>query len=215
MPTANPIAVASFSSTPYTYNALLSDGDDVNSRQGNIASGLGVFQRGQIVKCDPATGAITVPTVETDCNAIIVNDVDATSAAQTAEVYLTGSVKADALIWPGALSHALISQNLRLNGMYVQTVIYTDGSLSKMAPTTAEEAEAKKHIEANKAAIEKAAKAVAEEQAKVKPADSSWSHLTPDEREQHPEYADNVAEPPAPAHEPHKGPGEQHSPAKK
>src|SRR5215831_10981153 len=103
MPTANPIAQASFSSLPYAYNALVSDGMRVTSRSGTVASGIGVLTRGTIVNIDPAAGAITVPSTVAGCNAILVNDVDSTAATVPATVYTTGKFKADAIVWPGAL----------------------------------------------------------------------------------------------------------------
>ena len=110
----NPIGQASFSGpVAFNYYPLLSDGDDIVSRPASIASGGGIFRRGAIVKWDPATGLITAPVAATDCNAIVVNDVDATSATQAAAVYVGGKFKADAVIWPGALSHALVTENLR------------------------------------------------------------------------------------------------------
>jgi len=189
MPTANPIGVASFSSAAYAYNALVSDGDDINTLKGTVASGIGVLIRGTIVNIDPATLAITVPTTVAGCNAILVNDVDSTAATVPAQVYTTGSFKADAITWPGALSHALVTDQLRDYQINIQSVIYTDGTLVKSAPSKAEEDEAKKQIEKNKAEAKKAAEAV-EEAAKEgpKPSDSPSAHLSADEREQHPEY---------------------------
>jgi len=193
MPTANPIAQASFSSATYSYYGLLSDGDDVKSQKGTVASGIGVLVRGTIVNWDPATGAITVPTTVAGCNAILVNDIDSTAATVPAQVYTVGSFKADAITWPGALSHALVTDQLRDYGMLIEAVMYTDGSIVKSAPSQAEEDAAKKRIEENKAAIEKAEKAAKEtkEESKdePKPSDSPWAHLTPDDREKHPEYA--------------------------
>src|SRR5215471_7725736 len=138
MPTANPIAVASFSSATYNYYALLSDGQRVLSRPGTVASGIGVLVRGTIVNVDPATGAITVPTTVAGCNAILVNDVDSTSATVPAEVYMSGKFKADALTWPGALSHALVSDQLRDYGILIEAVMYTDGTIVKSFPTKVE-----------------------------------------------------------------------------
>jgi len=193
---ANPIAVASFSSATYAYNALLSSGDGVNSKAGTVASGIGVLVRGTIVNWDPATSAITVPTTVAGCNAILVNDIDATAAIANAEVYTTGSFKADAITWPGALSHALVTDQLRDYGIYLQSVIYTDGTLVKSAPTQAEEDTARKHLEENKAAAEKAAKAVKEQvkEEEAKASDSIYPYLTPDEREKHPELANPPVE---------------------
>src|SRR5215471_18652299 len=173
MPTYAPIGKASFSSATYNYYGLLSDGDDVVSRPGTIASGTGVVTRGTIVNCDPATGAITIPATVATCNGILADDTDATSATVPANVYLTGKFKADAITWPGALSHALVSDQLRDYGIFIESVMYTDGTIVKSAPSKAEEDEAKKQIEKNKAEAEKAAKAT-DEPAKEgpKPSDS-------------------------------------------
>jgi hypothetical protein len=232
MPTANPIGLASFSSLTYTYNALLSDGDDINSKSGTVASGTGVLVRGTIVKWDPATGNVTIPAVVADCNGILSNDIDATSATVGCNVYITGSFKADAITWPGALSHALVTDQLRAWSIYIQSVVYTDGTLVRSAPTAIEEAEARKHIEHNKALEAKAEKAAKEaekegDKEQPKPADSAWAYLTSDEREQHPEWADPVvadgvketsghegkAEPPV--REPHKGEPPHQPPSRK
>jgi hypothetical protein len=220
----NPLAKASFTTQAYTYYPLLSDGDDVVSRPGTIASGIGVLVRGTIVKCDPATGAITVPVVVADCNGILANDYDATSATVPANVYLTGKFKADAITWPGALSHALVSDQLRDYGMYIESVAFTDGTMVKSVPTEAEQARAKKEVEENRAAAEKAAKE-AEKAAKEgvtkegepPPADSAWAYLTPEERALHPELANppvetkpaeeggNEGKAQPPVREPHRG----------
>jgi len=196
MPTYNPLAKASYSSQPYAYYGLLSDGDDIVTRSGTIASATGVVVRGTIVNIDPATAAITIPSTAAGCNGILAEDADATSATVPAIVYMGGKFKADAVIWPGALGHGVVSDALRDCGIFLESVIYTDGTLVKSVPTTAEEAEAKKRVDANKATHEKAAKE-AEAKAKgegkedePKPSDSPYAHLSADDREKHPEYAE-------------------------
>jgi len=194
MPTYAPIGKASFSSATYNYYGLLSDGDDVVSRPGTIASGTGVVTRGTIVNCDPATGAITIPATVATCNGILADDTDATSATVPANVYLTGKFKADALTWPGALSHALVTDQLRDYGIYIESVVFTDGSISKSVPKAEEEAAAKKIIEQNKAAKEKAAKeaeakAKGEKEEEPQSTDAPWDHLTSDQKEKEPELA--------------------------
>ena len=125
------------------------------------------------------------------------------------------------------LSHALVSDQLRDYGMYVESVIFTDGTTSKSVPTEAEALQARKQVEENRAAAKKAAEEAAKEakiEAKIAeppPSDSPWDYLTPDERTLHPELANPPAETKeaaandagkteAPVKEPHKG--EQHSP---
>lgn len=185
----NPIGQASFSGpVAFNYYPLLSDGDDIVSRPASIASGGGIFKRGAIVKWDPATGLITMPAAATDCNAIVVNDVDATSATQASQVYVSGKFKADAVIWPGALSHALVTENLRLHSMLIESVEFIDGSLVKGAPSEAEAAAAQKQVEVNRAKADEAAKAAPSLDRKLS-SDSPWGYLTPEERETQPQLA--------------------------
>lgn len=185
----NPIGQASFSGpVPFNYYPLLSDGDDVVSRPASVASGGGIFKRGAIVKWDPATGLVTMPVAATDCNAIVVNDVDATSATQAAQVYVGGKFKADAVIWPGALSHALVTESLRQHDMQIESVEFIDGSLVKSAPSEAQASEAKKTVDANRAEAEKV-KAAAPVPADTPSSDSPWGYLTPEEREKQPQLA--------------------------
>jgi len=203
--TYNPLGKAAFSSTSYAYYALLSDGDDIVSRPGTIASATGIVKRGTIVNVDPATGAITIPATVAVCNGILADDTDATSATVPANVYIAGKFKADAVIWPGALSHALVTDQLRDTGIFLESVMYTDGTIVKSAPTKAEEDEAKKQVEKNKAESKKAAEAT-EETAKEgpKPSDSPSAHLTAEERDKHPEYGNPAVwtNEPAPGTEP-------------
>ena len=187
----NPIGQASFSGpVAFNYYPLLSDGDDIVSRPASIASGGGIFRRGAIVKWDPATGLITAAVAATDCNAIVVNDVDATSATQASQVYVSGKFKADAVIWPGALSHALVTENLRLHSMLIESVEFIDGSLVKGAPTASEAAEAQKQVEANRAAAEKAAAAQSLPADAPPASDSPWAYLTPEERATQPQLGE-------------------------
>ena len=186
----NPIGQAAFSGpVQFNYYPLLSDGDDIVSRPASIASGGGVFKRGAIVKWDPATGLITAAVAATDCNAIVVNDVDATTAAQTAQVYVGGRFKADAIIWPGALSHALVTENLRIHDMQIESVEFTDGSLVKSAPSEAEAAAAQKQVDLNREAVAKQAAPAPGEDPAAPKSDSPWAYLTPDERDKQPQLA--------------------------
>jgi hypothetical protein len=191
-----PIGQASFSSTPYTYSPLLSDGDDVVSRSASMASGGGVQKRGTILKYDPATGLITIPVATTDCNAILVNDIDATAAAAAALIYVGGKFKADALLWPGALSHALCTESLRMHDIQVESVVFTDGTLVKAQSLDAEAQAAQQVIEYNKGEEDAARSAGRGRGAKegteppAKPTmDSPWAYLTAEEREKNPELA--------------------------
>lgn len=193
-----PIGQASFSLTSYTYSPLLSDGDDVTSRSGTVASGIGVLKRGTICKIVPATGVITVGATAAEANCILVNDVDATSATVPAMVYMTGRFKADAVIWPGALAHADVTDALRNWGIIIESVVFTDGTLVKSVPNEAEAQVAQQVVEQNradaKAAADKAA-APADQTVgdKKLPMDSPWAYLTPEEREKHPELAETPA----------------------
>jgi hypothetical protein len=195
MGTYAPIGLASFSSTPYTYSPLLSDGDDITSRSGTVASGIGILKRGTICKIVPATGVITVGATAAEANCILVNDVDATSATVAAQVYLTGRFKADAVIWPGALAHADVTDALRNYGIILESVVFTDGTLVKSLPKGGESAGAQAIVESNRtdeaarsAGRGKGAKAAPEAPADVS-IDSPWAYLTAEEREKQPELA--------------------------
>ena len=199
--TYSPLAQASFSTTAFpNVQPLLSSGDDVVSRSGTIASGLGIFKRGTICKIVPASGVITVGATAAEANCILAEDVDATSATKAALVYLSGQFKADALIWPGALPHADVADALRNYGILVESVVFTDGTLVKSVPTAEEEAAAKATLDKARAALEAAEAAAATPPAPAdapKPSDSPWAYMTAEERALHPELA-NVP-PPEPA----------------
>lgn len=192
-----PIGQASFSSTPFGYSPLLSDGDDVVSRSASMASGGGVQKRGTILKYDPATGLITIPAATTDCNAILVNDIDATAAAAAALIYVGGKFKADAIIWPGALSHALCTESLRMHDIQIESVVFTDGTLVKAQSLDSEAQAAQQVVEFNKGQEDAARSAGRGRGAKegaeppAKPTmDSPWAYLTAEEREKNPELAE-------------------------
>jgi len=182
---ATPIGAATFyMTTPTFVLALLSDGDDVVSRKGTVASGIGILKRGTIVNIVPDTGVITVPTTVAGCNAILVDDIDATSATVEAGVYLSAKVKADALTWPGVLNHALITDQMRDYGILIESVQFTDGSTVKSAPTAEEESEAKKNLDRARALHKEAARELAEEKKdQPPPADSAWGYMSPEEKE--------------------------------
>ncbi len=189
MATYNPVAKASFSTTSFSYQPLLSDGDDVVSRSGTVASGGGIIKRGAILKIDPVTGAITAPTLAADCNCILVDDIDATSATVPATVYLQGKFKADAVIWPGALGHGAVSDALRDFGILIESVLYTDGTVVKSAPTEQEQANAEKTLAANVAAATSTTSTTGEPETASAPADSVWGYLTAEQREKDPNLA--------------------------
>jgi hypothetical protein len=185
-----PIGQASFSLTSFSYSPLLSDGDDIVSRSGTVASGIGVLKRGTICKIVPATGVITVGATAAEANCILANDVDATSATVPALVYLGGKFKADAVIWPGALAHADVTDALRNFGIFIESVVFTDGTLVKSQATQAEGQAAQQVVELNKS-LEDAAKSAAPGKAEEKPSmDSPWAYLTAEERETQPHLAE-------------------------
>jgi len=206
MATYQPVARASFSmSGIFNPLPLLTDGDDVVSRTGTIASGIGVVNRGTIVKYDPATGAITLPAAAADCNAIMAESADATSATVAALVIVSGKVSAAALIWPAALGHGVVTDALRDFSILVESVVYTDGTLIKSAPTPEEEAAAKAKLDAARAAAKAAADAAAAAPPATppadqpKPSDSPWAYMTAEERQNDPQLAEAaLAEPTTP-----------------
>jgi len=187
--TANPIAQASFSTTAFSYQPLLSDGDDVVSRNASMASGGGVHKRGEILKYDPATGILTVPAAAADCNCILVNDIDATSAATQATVYVSGKFKADAIVWPAALAHGPVTDALRDFSILIESVVYVDGTLVRSAPSPEQEAAARAAVAANLAAATSTTTTAAPGEAAAVSSDSLWPYLTPEQQAQQPQLA--------------------------
>jgi hypothetical protein len=185
-----PIGQASFSTTPYSYTPLLSDGDDVVSRSASMASGGGIVKRGTILNWAPTTGLLTQPALATDCNCILANDIDATSAAAAAVIYVGGKFKADAIIWPGALSHAAVSDNLRSHDMQIESVVFTDGTLVKAAPKDVEGQAAQQVVDFNKTESEAAAASIGKAAEEKVTVDSPWAYLTAEEREKAPQLAE-------------------------
>jgi hypothetical protein len=186
--TYNPIGQASFSSQSFSYSPLLSDGDDVVSRSASIASGTAVYKRGTIMKYDPATGAVAAAAAATDCNCILVNDVDTNLGAQNVTIYVGGKFKADAVIWPASLSHSAVSDNLRNFDIQIESVVFTDGTLVKSAPSPAEQAAAEAAVAANVAASTSTTTTPAPE-ATAAPSDSLWPYLTPEQQQNQPQLA--------------------------
>ena len=189
MPTYSPLGQASFSTTiPPNYSPLLSDGTRVVSRTGTVATGIGILKRGTILKMVPATGVITIPVAAADCNCVLAEDVDATAATVPALVYLNGKMKADALTWPGALSHADVSEALRDFGIVIESVVFTDGVTVKSVPTEAQAQAAQNVVEYNRDGG--AAKGAKAPEPPPEGVDNPIAYLTPDERENNPELAD-------------------------
>jgi len=188
MPTYSPLGQASFSTVASSYSPLLSDGERIVSRNGTVASGIGVLKRGTIVKCDPATGAITLPAAAADCNGVLADDVDATAATVPALVYLSGKMKADAIIWPAALGHAVVSDALRDFGILIESVVFTDGITVRSVPTETQAQAAQNVVEYNR----EGGAARGAEAPELPPGgrDHPMAYLTPDEREKNPELAD-------------------------
>ena len=181
---ATPIGQATFAMyTPTWIYPLLSDGDDVVSRSGTVASGIGVLKRGTILKIVFATGVITVPVAAADCNCILVDDIDATSATVPATVYVGGKFKADAIIWPGVLNHGDCTDALRNYDIQIESVVFTDGSLVKSSPTEAEAAEARKNLDRVRELAKEAKAAEEEKKDQPPPSDSPWAYMTDEERE--------------------------------
>jgi hypothetical protein len=184
-----PIGQAGFStSAAFGYSPLLSDGHHVVSRSGTVASGTGILKRGQVCKIVPATGVITIGATAAEANCVLSNDVDATSATVAAEVYLSGKMKADAIVWPGALSHADVTDALRNYGILIESVVFTDGTLVKSVPTVAEQSAGEAVVEKNR----EEETAVKEGEAAAPPkisVDSPWAYLSAEEREKDPGLA--------------------------
>jgi hypothetical protein len=180
-------ALASFSQAgSFATDALLSDGDDVVSRKGTLASGK--YVRGQILSITPSTGAIVPAVIGSAApNCILAENADATGGSVEALVYLSGKFKADQITWPAAGAHADHTDLLRDYGILIESVEGSTGATIKSVPTEADAAEAKKTLEENR-------KRTKEPPAKTEvPAfvgESPWGYMTPEEKEKMPWLAD-------------------------
>jgi hypothetical protein len=176
----------------YVNDPLLSDGHDITSTVGTAASGQPKRVRGEIVHLDRATGAVTTAVTgaaATAANAVVAENADPTSTAVGVLVYLTGKMKADAVIWPPAGSHAAHTEDLRQIGIYLESVVFRDGLTVKSAPNADEEKVAKERLEeARKRLKEGKEDEEAPDQSK-RVAESSWSLMNAQERLEHPELA--------------------------
>lgn len=184
------IALASFRSEGSTVNdPLLADGHDVTSIKGTVASGGGKLYRGQILHITTTTGAIITAVTGaagTVANCVLAENIDATSATVEALVYLTGRMKASAILWPPAGAHAAHTEDLRDVGIYIESVLGSTGQMVKNVPLAADESAAKKQLEANRAKLKELQSAEVPER---EPNDSPLAYMTQEEREQHPELA--------------------------
>jgi len=191
-------------SGPFSFPVLLSDGHGVTSRLGALAIGAAnKVTRGQIVHIDMATGAINVAPTDVlgdaaTANAVVAENADPTAGAVSCLVYTTGKMKADAIVWPAAGSHAKLTDCLRDFGIYIESVLGTAGTFVKSVPTEEETAAAIAQLAAAKAAAIAAAGA-----AQGTPpdlvggvADSPWAYMTEAERTQSPQLGDAPPEPP-------------------
>ena len=195
------IALASFKleSTQF-YDGLLADGHDVTSMKGTIASGTqGKLYRGQILHITPSTGAIITAVTgaaATVANCVLAENIDATSATVDALVYMTGRMKASAILWPPAGAHAAHTEDLRDVGIYIESVLGQTGQMVKNVPTAEDEAAAKEQLEKNRERL-KARQAEVETYYAPKPNDSPIGYMTVEEREKNPELMEPVREPEA------------------
>jgi hypothetical protein len=131
-------ALASFAKEGGFYStALLTTGDGVVSRMGTVALGQPFLYRGQIVNIDPVTSAIIPAVLGTSVpNAIVAENCDATLAAQKCLVYVSASVKYDALVWPAGSRSAIIDA-LRDSDILVENVMMASGqSTGQITPVT-------------------------------------------------------------------------------
>lgn len=143
-PTPN-FALATFgASGTFAQDSLLLDGDEVTSRTGVLAAAAGKFTRGQVVNFNPTT-LIVIPAVlgTSAPNAIVAENADATIATQPVLIYLTGSFRASAMIWPPTGSRSAIADVLRQNGITVQGTELASGAMTSatvgvhLTPTSA------------------------------------------------------------------------------
>jgi hypothetical protein len=161
-----------------------------------VASGGGKLNRGQIVHIDPPTGTISTAVLGTAApNAIIAENIDATSATVGCLVYLSGKFKADAVLWPPTGGHPDITDVLRDYGILLESVYYTDGTFVKSAPTEAEAKAAQERLAAaRKRALEQPGAVKEDLTAREKSTDSVWAYMTQEEREKQPELDEPVRE---------------------
>ena len=182
MPSTAPVpnkALASFKSEgSFFQSALLADGHGVTSRIGTLASGK--YSPGQILSITPATGALVPAVIGSAApNCVLAEYADATGGSVQALVYLTGRMKADQIIWPAAGSHADHTDLLRDVGIYLESVLYKDGTIVKSVPTAEDEAHAKKQLDEARKRWEEPKEIEAE---KITITDSPWAYMTEEER---------------------------------
>lgn len=69
-----------------------------------VASGEGVLARGTVLELNTSTNKYEVVTAASSGNAraILAEDIDATSADVTTQIYLAGKYRRDKLVWPTA-----------------------------------------------------------------------------------------------------------------
>ena len=170
----------------FAQDPLLSDGDDVVSRKGTLASGN--YVRGQILSITPSTGALVPAVIGSAApNCILAENANATAGSVEALVYLSGKFKADQITWPAAGSHADHTDLLRDYGILIESVEGATGATVKSVPTEADAAEAKKALEENrKRGKEPAPKTEVPEFV----GDSPWAYMTVEEKEKMPWLAD-------------------------
>ena len=173
----------------YTYDPLLSDGHHVVSRMGSVAAGSAKLVRGTIVNFAPATGYVLPNPLVAACNAVVAENVDPTGATGRVDclVYVSGKMKADAIIWPSAGTHAEIADNLRDYGILLESVLFRDGAIVKSAPTADQESKAKERIEDNRKRGTKEPDGKLDLEGDIQ--DSSWGYLSAEDREKNPELA--------------------------
>jgi hypothetical protein len=128
----------------FEYEELLSDGLNVTSIvcPFDFAGHPPVppqLKRGTVMHFVPAaTGNLCwLPAAAAECNAVLAMDVDVSIApTPPAQLYLTGKMKANALVYVAGINPPLAVDALRLVGIYVESVLNRQGSYTRAPGTT-------------------------------------------------------------------------------
>ena len=155
--------------------SLLSDGHNVTSvvspfdYAGHPPGASGpVLKRGTVMKFIASAGGnlAYLPAVAADCNAVLAQDVDVSIApTPPVQLYLTGKMKASAMTYLAGVDPPAAVDNLRKNGIWVETVLDQAGIMVR-APGNVPPifgGQAAPPSDAAKKALEDATKALADD----------------------------------------------------
>jgi hypothetical protein len=176
-PIVNPMGSAAFVGTAGTfeYDSLLSDGHNVTSVVSPFdfaghppgASGP-ILKRGTVIHfVAAAAGNLAwLPAAAAECNAVLAQDVDVSIVpTPPVQLYLTGKMKASAMTYLAGVDPPAAVDNLRKNGIWVETVLNQAGTMTR-APGNVPPifgGQAAPPSDAAKKALEDATKALADD----------------------------------------------------